>query len=99
MERDAQARRPAIHRAWKGLEDFAAKLQGPRPRRRTRAAVAAAVEGLMPRWWTRHGKKPARCYGDIEVIFNQAQPNSKANFIDFVQRHAPSVAGRSEETS
>ena len=47
MERDAQARRAAIQTAWKGLEDFAAKLQGPRPRRRTRAAVAAAVEGLL----------------------------------------------------
>lgn len=47
MERDAQARRAAIQTAWKGLEDFTAKLQGPRPRQRTRAAVAAAVEGLL----------------------------------------------------
>jgi transposase len=47
MERDAQARRSAIQTAWKALEDFAARLQGPRPRRRTRAAVAAAVEGLL----------------------------------------------------
>lgn len=47
MERDAQARRSAIQTAWKALEDFAARLQGPRPRRRTRAAGAAAVEGLL----------------------------------------------------
>jgi transposase len=47
IERDAQARRAAIQTAWKALEDFAARLQGPRPRRRTRAAVAAAVEGLL----------------------------------------------------
>ena len=47
MERDAQARRTAIQTAWRGLADFAAKLQGPRPRRRTRAAVAATVEGLL----------------------------------------------------
>lgn len=47
MERDAQARRAAIQTAWKGLENLAAKLQGPRPRRRPRAAIAAAVEGLL----------------------------------------------------
>jgi len=47
MERDAQARRDALHAAWKALEAFAAKLHGPRPRVRTRAAVAAAVEGIL----------------------------------------------------
>ncbi len=47
MERDAQARRDTIQTVWKELEEFATKLQGPRPRRRTRAAVAAAVEALL----------------------------------------------------
>jgi transposase len=47
IERDAQARQATIQTAWKGLEEFAAKLRGPRPRQRTPAAVAAAVEGLL----------------------------------------------------
>lgn len=47
MERDAQARRDALQAAWTALEALAAKIHGPRPRGRTRAAVAAAVEGIL----------------------------------------------------
>jgi len=46
-ERDAQARRDALQTAWKKLEELAAKLQGPRPRFRTQAAVAAAVDDIL----------------------------------------------------
>lgn len=46
-ERDAQARRDALQKAWKQLEGFAARLQGPRPRFGTRAAVAAAVDAIL----------------------------------------------------
>jgi transposase len=47
QERDAQARRDALQKAWKQLEDFAARLRGPRPRFGTRAAVAKAVEAIV----------------------------------------------------
>ena len=47
LERDAQARRDALQKAWKQLEDLAARLHGPRPRFATRAAVAAAVEAIL----------------------------------------------------
>jgi len=47
VERDAQARRDALQKAWKQLEELAARLQGPRPRFGTRAAVAAAVEAIL----------------------------------------------------
>lgn len=47
MERDAQARRAALQTAWKELEEFAARLAGPRPRWHTRAAVADAVERIL----------------------------------------------------
>jgi hypothetical protein len=47
LERDAQARRDALQAAWTALEAFAAKLQGPRPRFRTPAAVAHAVERIL----------------------------------------------------
>ena len=47
LERDAQARRDALQKAWKHLEEFAARLRGPRPRFGTRAAVAAAVEAIL----------------------------------------------------
>jgi hypothetical protein len=47
MERDAQARRDALQAAWTALEAFAARLHGPRPRFRTQAAVAAAVERIL----------------------------------------------------
>jgi hypothetical protein len=47
LERDAQARRDALQRAWKALEALATKLQGPRPRFRTQAAVAEAVDQIL----------------------------------------------------
>lgn len=47
LERDAQARRDALQKAWKALEELAARLQGPRPRFQTQAAVAEAVESLL----------------------------------------------------
>ena len=47
MERDAQVRRDAIQAAGTALDELAARLQGPRPRFRTRAAVAGAVERLL----------------------------------------------------
>ncbi len=47
LERDAQARRAALQTAWKELEEFAARLAGPRPRWHKRAAVAAAVERML----------------------------------------------------
>jgi transposase len=52
QERDAQARRDALQKAWKQLEELAARLQGPRPRFGTRAAVAAAVETILARTGT-----------------------------------------------
>jgi transposase len=47
LERDAQARRDALQKAWKQLEELAARLQGPRPRFGTPAAVAKVVEGIL----------------------------------------------------
>jgi len=47
MERDAQARQAALQTAGKELEEFAARLAGPRPRWHTRAAVADAVERIL----------------------------------------------------
>ena len=47
MDRDAQARRDALQRAWKALEELAARLQGPRARFRTQAAVAEAVDEIL----------------------------------------------------
>lgn len=47
LERDAQARRDALQKAWKQLEELAARLQGPRPRFGTPAKVAAAVDELL----------------------------------------------------
>jgi transposase len=46
-ERDAQARRDALQKAWTQLEELAARLRGPRPRFGTRAAVAQAVEAIL----------------------------------------------------
>jgi len=47
VERDAQARRDALQKAWKQLEELAARLHGPRPRFGTPAAVAKAVETIL----------------------------------------------------
>jgi transposase len=47
MERDAQARSQAIQKAWKALEALQARLDAPRSRFRSRAAVAQAVEALL----------------------------------------------------
>lgn len=47
MDRDAQARRNTLQTAWKRLEELAARLQGLRPRFRTQAAVAAAVDAIL----------------------------------------------------
>jgi transposase len=47
LERDAQARRDALQKAWKQVEELAARLQGPRPRFGTQAKVAAAVEQIL----------------------------------------------------
>jgi len=47
QERDAQARRDALQKAWKQLEELAARLQGPRPRFGTQAKVAGAVDELL----------------------------------------------------
>jgi transposase len=47
QERDVQARRDALQKAWKQLEELAARLHGPRPRFGTRAAVATAVEAIL----------------------------------------------------
>jgi transposase len=47
QERDVQARRDALQKAWKQLEELAARLHGPRPRFGTRAAVAKAVEAIL----------------------------------------------------
>jgi len=47
QERDAQARRDALQKAWKQLEELAARLQGPRPRFGTQAKVAAAVDEIL----------------------------------------------------
>jgi hypothetical protein len=57
MERDAQARRDALQAAVAALDALATRLGGPRPRFRTRAAVAGAVERLLAahgatRWLT-----------------------------------------------
>lgn len=47
MERDAQARANVIHPAWKALQQLKAKLEGQRPRFRSRSAVARAVEEIL----------------------------------------------------
>ena len=47
LERDAQARREALQKAWTALEELAARLHGPRPRFRTQAAVAAVVDEIL----------------------------------------------------
>ncbi len=47
MERDAQHRRGAIHKAGKGLQELRTKLQRPRCRLRTRGAVAAVAETVL----------------------------------------------------
>ena len=47
MERDAQARREIIQSASKALVQLHAKLEGARPRFRSRAAVARAVEKIL----------------------------------------------------
>jgi transposase len=57
MERDAQARRDAMQAAGAALDELATRLRGPRPRFRTRAAVAGAAERLLAthgvtRWLT-----------------------------------------------
>jgi transposase len=57
MERDAQTRRDALQAAVTAFDALAARLQGPRPRFRTRAAVAGAAERLLAahgaaRWLT-----------------------------------------------
>jgi transposase len=57
MERDAQARRDALQAVVAALDELATRLRGPRPRFRTQAAVAGAVERLLAthgatRWLT-----------------------------------------------
>lgn len=47
MERDARARRDVIQSASKALVQLQAKLEGARPRFRSRAAVAKAVEKIL----------------------------------------------------
>ena len=47
MERDAQARRDVIQSASKALVQLQARLEGSRPRFRSRAAVARAVEKIL----------------------------------------------------
>ncbi len=47
MTRDAQARRDAIQAAVAAFDALATRLGGPRPRFRTRAAVAGAAERLL----------------------------------------------------
>jgi len=47
LERDAQARRDILQKAWKQLEELAARLRGPRARFGTQAAVAQAVETIL----------------------------------------------------
>jgi transposase len=47
MERDAQARRSAIAAAWKELEAFRLKLEGARPRFKSKAAVTQAVASIL----------------------------------------------------
>jgi transposase len=54
MRRDAQARRDAIQAAVAALDALATRLGGPRPRFRTRAAVAGAAERLL----AAHGAAP-----------------------------------------
>ncbi len=70
LERDAQARRDALQKAWKQLEELAARLQGPRPRFSTRAAVAEAVEGILATTgtarWVAYQVDPVE-----EVVFRQ----------------------------
>jgi hypothetical protein len=47
MERDAEARGNALQLAAKGLDQIRAKLEGPRPRWKSRASVAQAVEKIL----------------------------------------------------
>jgi transposase len=47
LERDAEARGNALHTATQALNQLRAKLEGPRPRWRSQAAVAEAVERIL----------------------------------------------------
>jgi len=47
MERDAEARGNALQTATRTLTEIRAKLEGPRPRWRTQASVAQAVEKML----------------------------------------------------
>jgi transposase len=47
MERDAQARRSIIAATWKELEAFRLKLEGARPRFKSKAAVTQAVASIL----------------------------------------------------
>jgi transposase len=47
LERDAEARGNALQTATKALNDIRAKLEGPRPRWRSQASVAQAVERIL----------------------------------------------------
>lgn len=47
MERDAQARRDIIQSATKAVVQLQARLEGPRPRFRSRAAAARAVQNIL----------------------------------------------------
>ena len=68
--RDAEARSDALEAAWKGLEALRARLEGPRSRLRSQAAVARAVEEILTgrgaARWLRYEVKPVE-----EVVFRQ----------------------------
>ena len=61
LERDAEARGNALQLAAKGLDEFRAKLEGARPRWRSRASVAQAVESIL-------AKTAADRWLDYEVL-------------------------------
>lgn len=61
MERDAEARGHALQVATKALNEIKAKLEGPRPRWRSQASVAQAVEQIL-------AKTGADRWMDYEVV-------------------------------
>jgi len=61
MERDAEARGHALQVATKALNEIKAKLEGPRPRWRSQASVAQAVEQIL-------AKTGANRWMDYEVV-------------------------------
>ena len=61
MERDAEARGHALQVATKALNEIKAKLEAPRPRRRSQASVAQAVEQIL-------AKTGAQRWMDYELV-------------------------------